>query len=129
VVGAKAITPAQVKVAIRKLRAALKQFVAGWVDDETAELIPADLDERLANREQALGRIRIKPSKQLVYYLCEQIGDLLTQTATKFEIVFEEHDKIRYVVAALDHAGVKHSFSEENPARFAAHVFPRTSST
>ena len=42
-IGSKAITPAQVRAAIRKLREALKPFVEGWVDDETAGLIPEEL--------------------------------------------------------------------------------------
>ena len=43
--------PANVAAAIRKLRAALKPFVEGWVDYETAEIIHGDLDVRLAHRE------------------------------------------------------------------------------
>ena len=124
-IGSKPISPAKVRTAIHKLRAALKPFVAGWVDDVTAELIPADLDERLASRELALEGRRILPSKQLLYYLCQQIGALLTQIATKFEVIFEEPDKLKYVVAALDHAGIENSFSKENPARFATRVFPK----
>ena len=99
--------------------------MAGSVDDVTAELIPADLDKRLASRELALAGKRILPSKQLLYYLCQQIGALLTQNATEFEVIFEEREKLRYVVAALDHAGIENSFSKENPARFASRVFPK----
>ena len=124
-IGSKRISPAKVRTAIHKLRVALKPFVAGWVDDVTAELIPADLDERLASRELALEGRRILPSKQLLDYLCQQIGALLTQIATKFEVIFEEPDKLKYVVAALDHAGIENSFSKENPARFATRVFPK----
>ena len=123
-IGSKPITPAQVRIAIHKLRAALKPFVTGWVDDATAELIPADLDKRLASRELALAGKRILPSKQLLYYLCQH-GALLTQNATEFEVIFEEREKLRYVVAALDHAGIENSFSKENPARFASRVFPK----
>ena len=124
-IGSKRISPAQVRTAIHKLRVALKPFVAGWVDDVTAELIPADLDERLASRELALDGKRILPSKQLLDYLCQQIGALLTQIATEFELLFEEREKLKYVVAALDHAGIENSFSKENPARFAPRVFPK----
>jgi len=124
-IGSKAITSAQVRTAIRKLREALKPFVEGWVDYVTAELIPADLDKRLASRELALAGKRILPSKQLLYDLCQQIGALLTQIATKFEVIFEEREKLSYVVAALDHAGIENSFSKENPARFASRVFPK----
>jgi hypothetical protein len=128
-VGSKPITPAQVKGAIHKLRAALKPFVAGWVDDVTAELIPAELDERLASRELLLDGTRIVLSKQLLNYLCQQIGDLLTQIATRFEVIFEDREKLKYVVAALDHAEIENSFSKENPARFAARVFPKLESS
>jgi len=124
-IGSKRISPAKVRTAIHKLRVALKPFVAGWVDDVTAELIPADLDERLASRELALDGKRILPSKQLLDYLCQQIGALLTQIATEFELLFEEREKLKYVVAALDHAGIENSFSKENPARFAPRVFPK----
>ena len=99
--------------------------MTGWVDDATAELIPADLDKRLASRELALDGKRILPSKQLLDYLCQQIGALLTQIATEFELLFEEREKLKYVVAALDHAGIENSFSKENPARFAPRVFPK----
>ena len=124
-IGSKPISPAKVRTAIHKLRVALKPFVAGWVDDVTAELIPADLDERLASRELALDGKRILPSKQLLDYLCQQIGALLTQIATEFELLFEEREKLKYVVAALDHAGIENSFSGGNPARFASRVFPK----
>jgi hypothetical protein len=124
-IGSKPISPAQVRTAIHKLRVVLKPFVAGWVDDVTAELIPEDLDERLASRELALDGRRILPSKQLLDYLCQQIGALLTQIATEFELLFEEREKLKYVVAALDHAGIENSFSGGNPARFASRVFPK----
>jgi hypothetical protein len=128
-IGSKPITSAQVKAAIHKLRAALKPFVAGWVDDVTAELIPPELDERLASRELALDGIRIVPSKQLLDHLCQEIGDLLTQIAAEFEVIFEERKKLKYVVAVLDHAEIENSFSKENPARFAARVFPKLKSS
>jgi hypothetical protein len=124
-IGSKPIAPAQVRAAIHKLRAALKPFVAGWVDDVTADLIPADLDERLASRELALDGKRILLSKQSLDYLCQQIGDLLTEIAKEFEIFFEEREKLKYVVAALAYAGIESSFSKENPARFATRVFPK----
>ena len=43
-----------------------------------------------------------------------------------FQVVFKERDKIKYIVTALDYAGIAHSFSKENPSRFAARVFPKT---
>jgi hypothetical protein len=181
-IGSKAITPAQVRAAIRKLREALKPFVEGWVDDETAALIPEELDKRLASRELALQGMHIAPLKQGIYYLCKEIGNLLNQNTAEllarlaarkaveaelrakglrphpaeiteqtrayperhpelyeqalervstheerrstaqpnndFQVVFKKRDKIKYIVTALDRAGIAHSFSKENPSRF-----------
>jgi hypothetical protein len=191
-IGSKAITPAQVRTAIRKLREALKPFVEGWVDRETAALIPEELDKRLASRELALQDMHIAPLKQGIDYLCQEIGNLLNQNTAEllarlaarraveaeltakglrplpaeiteqtraylerhpelferasewvsthelhrataqpnndFQVVFKEPDKIKYIVTALDHAGIEHSFSKENPARFTARVFPKSNS-
>ena len=128
VIGSKPITPAQVRAAIRKLRDALKPFVEEWVDNETAALIPKELDKRLASRELALQNRHIAPGKQGIDSLGEVIGNLLNRHATEFKVMFQERDKIKYIVMALDHAGIEHSFSKENPSRFAARVFPKSNS-
>jgi hypothetical protein len=169
------ITPARVRAAIRKLLDKLKPFVEGWVDDETAALIPGGLDKRLAARELELQGRRIAPGKQGIDYLCQKIDNLLNQNATELlallaarkaveaelramalrphpaEITeqteayleqhpelyeqalervsthgFKERDKIQYIVTALDHAGIEHSYSAGNPSRFAARVFPKS---
>jgi hypothetical protein len=125
VIGSRAITPAQVRAAIRKLREALKPFVEEWVDDETAALIPEGLDKRLASRELALQDRHIAPLKQGIDSLCEVIGNLLNRHATEFQVIFRDREKIQYIVTALDHAGIEHSYSKENPSRFAARVFPK----
>jgi hypothetical protein len=118
--------PANVKAAIRKLRTALKPFVAGWVDDETATIIPDDLDRRLAERERELAGMHPPPFKRRALgFLCQTIGALLKECASVHRMAFEERDAIRYVATALDYAGIEHSYSTENPSRFAALVFPK----
>ena len=119
--------PANVIAAIRKLRAALHPFVAGWVDHETADIIPGDLDDRLAGRERELTGKRLPPLKRRqLGLLCQTIGVYLNTFAAANQVVFEERDKLRFVATALDHAGIEHSYSTENSSRFAALVFPRS---
>ena len=119
--------PANVKAAITKLRAALKPFVLGWVDYETAEIIPSDLDDRLALRERELSGIRLPPFKQRnLALLCQFIGAFLKQWASANQVPLSERDAIRYVATALDYAGIENSYSTENPSRFAAVVFPKS---
>jgi hypothetical protein len=123
------VNPANVKAAIGELRTALKPFVAGWVDDETATIIPdsLDLDRRLAERERELEGMRLPPTKRRhLGFLCQNIGVLLKEFASGQQVAFAERDAIRYVVAALDYAGIEHSYSTENPSRFAALVFPKS---
>ena len=120
------VNPANVKAAIRKLRTALKPFVAGWVDNETATIIPDSLDRRLAERERELAGMRLPPAKRrYLGFLCQTIGVLLKKYASANQVAFEERDAIRYVATALDHAGIEHSYSTENPSRFIALVFPK----
>jgi hypothetical protein len=121
------VNPANVKRAIHKLRMALKPFVAGWVDDETADIIPDDLDVRLADRERAFAGMRLPPAKRrYLAALCQSIGVVLKQYAQANQVALPERDAIRYVASALDYAGIAHSYSTENPSRFAALVFPRS---
>ena len=126
-IGGTPANPANVKAAIRKLRAALKPFVMGWVDSETAAIIPGDMDERLANREREIAGMRLPPSGRREFFLlCQTIGVFLKHFASANQVTFEERQAIRYVATALDHAGIEHSYSTENPSRFAALVFPRS---
>ena len=53
--------PANVKAAIRKARIALEAFVRGAVDEETASIIPDDLDERVTARGHEVGKLRLAP--------------------------------------------------------------------
>jgi len=125
-IGDARVNPAISKAAIRKLRTALKPFVAGSVDDETT-IIPDSLDRRLAERERELEGMRLPPAKRRhLGFLCQLIGVLLKEFASANKVAFEERDAIRYVVTALDYAGIEHSYSTENPSRFAALVFPKS---
>jgi hypothetical protein len=126
-IGDARVNPANVKAAIRKLRTALKPFVAGGVDDETATIIPDNLDRRLAERERELEEMRLPSAKRRhLGFLCQHIGGLLKEFASANKVALEERDAIRYVVTALDYAGIEHSYSTENPSRFAALVFPKS---
>jgi hypothetical protein len=126
-VGGAPVNPANVKAAIRKLLTALKPFVAGSVDNETATIIADNLDRRLADRERELAGMRLPPAKRRnLGFLCQNIGGLLKEFTSANQVAFEERDAIRYVATALDHAGIEHSYSTENPSRFAALVFPKS---
>jgi hypothetical protein len=121
------VNPANFARAIRELRAALKPFVKGWVDYETAEIIPGDLDERLAHRERQLAGMRVPPLERRNFVLmCQRIGVFLKQFALANDVAFEERDGARYVAAALDCAGLEHSYSTENSSRFVSLVFPQS---
>ena len=125
-IGDARVNPAISKAAIRKLRTALKPFVAGSVDDETT-IIPDSLDRRLVERERELEGMRLPPAKRRhLGFLCQHIGGLLKEFASANKVAFEEPDAIQYVVTALDYAGIEHSYSTENPSRFAALVFPKS---
>jgi hypothetical protein len=118
--------PANVGAAIRRLRAALKPFVEGWVDYETAEIIPADLDVRLAHRQRELAGKRVPSLERRNFVLmCQRIGVFLRHFALANK-AFKEREGARYVAAALDCAGIEHSYSTESPSRFVALVFPQS---
>jgi hypothetical protein len=119
---------ANVRAAISKLRAALKPFVEGWVDNKTATIIPNTLDRRLAKRERELAKMRRLPpvKRRNLGFLCQNIGCFLKHYELENQVAFVERDAIRYVATALDYAGIQHSYSTENPSRFAALVFPKS---
>jgi hypothetical protein len=120
------INPANVRAAIRKLRVALKPFTLGWVDPDTAAIIPDDLDKRLADRARTLEEIRLPPTeRRLLGILCQRIGAYLKQYASVNGVEIEERHAVRYIATALDYAGIEHSYSSENPSRFIKLVFPK----
>jgi hypothetical protein len=115
------ITPAQVRAAIRLLRKALEPFVRGYVDTETANIVPADQDAKLASREQELPKKRRLGSLAM---LCCCIGAVV-RLATENDETISKQDILRYVDAALDFANIKHPNIKKYRKRFAALVFPQ----
>jgi hypothetical protein len=121
--GAQFSNPANVRVAIRRLREALKPFEAGWVDDETTKLIPDGLDDALAAREQKLKSVKVSSAgNRILSFTCEKIGGLLQK------IVGETHMRKRairqFVATALDCAGIKYPDQDSHPERLDKLIFP-----
>ena len=122
--------PANVKAAIRKARIALEAFVRGAVDEETASIIPDDLDERVTARGHEVGKLRLAPyARRRRDLLCQHIGVVLTKIASANQVTFETPKMFEFIATALDYAGIEHSYSKENPSRFAARVFPKLKSS
>ena len=115
--------PANVVAAIQKLRKALEPF-RGGIDEETASIIPDDLDERLARREHELTKLRLAPYKRRrLDQLCQSIGVLLREFTLANQVTFETPKMVEFITTALDYAGIVHSFSKANPSRFAVSRF------
>jgi len=122
----KMATPANVRAAIRRLREALKPFTGGRVDDETAEIIPANLDAQLAAREQELAKLRIATTqRELLAHLCNEIRKPVTQVASAKGATMSDRDVLRYVDVALTYAGIKHPNLAKHRDRLAALMFPK----
>jgi hypothetical protein len=118
--------PANVKAAMRKLRIALEPFVRGGIDEQTSSIISDGLDERLADREHEVGKLRLAPNERRRRdLLCQHIGVVMTMLASANQVTFETPKMLEFIATALDHAGIKHSYSKENPSRFATRVFPK----
>jgi hypothetical protein len=120
------LTPAKVRAAIRRLREALRPFVRGWVDSETAEIIPEDLDDKLAARDQEIATLRLSwPQRRALAMLCQIIVMAVKNCISISGETVSEDDILRYVDAALSFAKIKHSDPKKHRARFAALVFPK----
>jgi hypothetical protein len=99
------INAANVRVTVRQLREAQKPFVLGWVDDETAEIIPADLDARLAAREREIEKLNLPAFRQRVLaMLCQKIEVWVRQIAAANGDAVSNHAMLRYIDAALNFA-------------------------
>jgi hypothetical protein len=84
------------------LREALKPFVRGWVDPETADIVPADLDAKLATREQQIAKLRLPPAQQrALALLCQRIEVHVRQFASTNGETISQLGILRYVDAAL----------------------------
>jgi hypothetical protein len=136
------INPPNARAAIRRLRTdirrlqeALKPFERGWVDSETADivppnLVPTDLDAKLAARDQEiakLGRLAPTPRRSLAF-LCQIIVGIIKQLVSAQGETVSEKDILRYVDAALKFASIKHPNIPKHRDRFARLCFPKDSS-
>ena len=115
-------TPANVRAAIRRLRKALEPFAREWVDTVTADLIPANLDDLLAVREQELMGLKA-PSKLAM--LCRLVGNVVKERISAYDETISEQDTARYVDAALACGGVKHPDFAKHRDRLASLIFPK----
>jgi hypothetical protein len=121
-----AMNPANVRAALSRLRAALKPFVAGWVDTETAGIIPVDLDEKLAAREEEIASLRLSPEQQRnLAFACQLIG-IAVKRAISTSGEAGEYDILPFIDAALSFAHVTHPDLKKHRDRLAALVFPET---
>jgi hypothetical protein len=117
--------PANNLVAVRWLRHALKPFVNGSVDDETASIIPADLDDKLAVRERQLMQLRAKPtSRRALAMLCQVIGVYVRQSALANGETVSKEEMLRFIDAALSFARIPHPHVVKHRARLIALIFP-----
>ena len=116
-------SPANVRAAIRQLREALKPFGRGWVDTETADIVPADLDNKLAAREQEIASTRFASvQRENLAILCQAIGEVVISANGG---IVREQDIIQYIDAALTCARIKHPDFAKHRDRLAMLVFPK----
>jgi hypothetical protein len=120
------INRANVRAAIRGLRKALKLFVLGWVDSETTDLIPGDLDTKLAARDEEIARMRLPSAQQrALAKLCQFIEVFVRQFVSANGERISEEDTLRYVDASVTFARIKHPSITKHRDRLAALVFPK----
>jgi hypothetical protein len=119
------INPAAVLAAVRLLRRALKPFVSGSVDIETADIVPAELDVKLAAREQELTDMRLPSARQrFLALLCQRIEITVRHWASSNREQVNRSEMLRYIDAALTFARISHPDVGKHRARLAALVFP-----
>jgi hypothetical protein len=120
------VNPANVRAAISRLREALKPFVRGWVDSETANLVPAALDDKLAAREQEIAKMHLPSAQQrAIAMLCQSIEVFVRHFSTANGETVSKQDMLCYVDAALNFARIKHPDIPKHRDRLAALVFPK----
>jgi hypothetical protein len=120
IITADPMNAANVRAAIRQLREALKPFVRGSVDDETAEIIPADLDGKLEARDQEIASQSLPPAeRRTLRMLCQQIEVWVRNVASANGETTHERDILRYLDAALNIAKIKHPNVSKYPDRLA----------
>jgi hypothetical protein len=122
------INPANVRAAIRRLREALRPFVHGWVDSETANIVPTDLDAKLIARDQEIAKLHLPTAKRrMLAMLCRTLESFVRQFASANGETVSEQDMLRYVDAALNFADIKHPNIAKHRDRLAQLVFLRES--
>ena len=123
--GGAPLTPARARAAIRRLREALKPFREGWLDTETCDLIPPDLDACLEQRERELEAMPALPAERRERgVLCERLGIILKRFAEANNVRLERSWALGFIACALDSAGIPHPDPSEHSQRLAALVFP-----
>jgi hypothetical protein len=121
-----AATPARVRAAIRRLRQALGPFIRGWVDVETAKIVPDGLDDALARREQELENIRLAGGKSgNLLYACGSMRAAIITWASANHVGISNLDVLRYVDVALSFGAIKHPDFLRHRDRLSALVFPK----
>jgi hypothetical protein len=99
--------------------------LSGWVDTETAEIIPTDLGDKLAVREQEIAKLRLPPARQRkLAVLCQVIEIVVRQGAEANQAPIGEQEMLRYIDAALSFANIDHPKIPKHRAGLAALVFP-----
>jgi hypothetical protein len=118
--------PINNRAAVGRLREALKPFMGGWVDDETAEFIPASLGPALAAREQELATLRIPSApRRALMFLCQRIRIFVTNFASANGATISDRNVLEYVDFALASAVIKHPDLAKHPDRLAALIFSK----
>jgi hypothetical protein len=116
------MNPANVRAAICKLLKALEPFIKGWVDSETADIVPAGLDAKLAAREL---KLRLPAARQrALAMLCRFIEVCVRQFAAANNESVNQQNMLRYVDTALKFAGIKHPNIAKHRDRLAKLTFP-----
>jgi hypothetical protein len=119
-------TPARVRAAIRRLRRALEPFMRGWVDPQTAKIIPDGLDDALEHREQELKQVRLPGDERgTLIIACDSMRAVIKLWASSNQIDFSDLELLRYVDAALSFGGIKHPDFSKHRDRLAALVLPK----
>jgi hypothetical protein len=123
--GTRLPTPATVRAAIRRLRTALEPFERGWVDEETASLLPPGLGEILAARERELESIKVGGmNRRILYTTCARIGIIVRHFVSANRARIRKRNLRQFVAQALDFAGIGYPDPESHPERLDKLIFP-----
>jgi hypothetical protein len=119
-------TPARVRAAIRRLRKALEPFICGWVDVETANIVPDGLDDALARRGQELEDVRQAGGERgNLSFACVSMKGAVKTWASCNQVDISDLDVLRYIDEALSFGRIKHPDFLKHRDRLAALVFAK----